>query len=201
MPKLSPHPSRLSTEGAAALFGLALWLVASSGAAHGGASTFELEASDLEPGPLKRKILDVEKQVRAGGHSPDLVREPLGEAVEAAERARGARAAGDEWHGGLLTKLGEQWASCAAAVVQATEVEAKARAEAAQLRELTTKLERAEALLAEHQARLGRLQAEVAKAEKKAAAEASAAAEGETKRLERAAKRKPGVPRPGGGAR
>ncbi len=184
----------------ATALGLVAWLAAGVSGAHGGASTAKIEVSDLEPSPLKRQILDVQKQVRAGGHSPDLVRKPLEEAVQAGERARGARAAGDKWHGGLLTKLGEQWASCAAAVVRAAEVESKAQAEAKKLRELTTKLERAEALLAEQQARLGRLKAEVAKAEKKAASAAQTAASGEAKRLDRAGKGKGSKPRSGGGA-
>ncbi|MBW2455794.1 MAG: hypothetical protein JRI68_14855 [Deltaproteobacteria bacterium] len=192
-----PAPAR----GIATALGLVAWLAAGSSAADGGASTAEIEVSDLEPSPLKRQILDVQKQVRAGDLSPDLVREPLEEAVQAGERARGARAAGDKWHGGLLTKLGEQWASCAAAVVRAAEAEGKARADAKQLRELTTKLERAEALLDEQQARLGRLKAEVAKAEKKAAEAAQTAADGEAKRINRAGKRAGGKPKPGGGAR
>ena len=180
-----------------------MWVCAGPSAAHGGSSTAKIQASDLAPGPLKRQVLDVQKQVREGGHPPQLVKEPLREAVQAAERARGARAAGDKWHGSLLTKLGEQWAHCAAAVVRATEAEAKSRAEAKRLRELTTKLERAEALLAEQQARFGRLQAEVRKAEKKAAAAVEAAAESEKGRMERAEKRKraPSGRKRNGGAR
>ena len=168
--------------------GVALWVCAGASDASSGSSTAKIQASDLEPGPLKRQILDVQKQSRAGGHPRSLVEGPLGEAVAAAERARGARAAGDKWHSGLLTKLGMQWARCGGAVVRATEAEAKSRAEAKRLRELTTQLERAEALLAEHQARLGRLQAEVAKAEKKAAAAAEVVAGREVGRLERASK-------------
>ncbi len=126
------------------------------------------DASGLPPGPAKRQILEVQKKAREEKLSPAVLAKPVGEAIRAAERARGARDAGDATHGALLDKLAEQWAGAALAVLGAVQAERRAKTEASRLAELTTKVKRAEALLHERQARLGRLRAELKLLEQKA---------------------------------
>lgn len=137
-------------------------LVCSTAAhAHGGAAPSKLRASDLPPSPLKRQILDIERQVKEQRHRPELVKAPLAEAIRAAERARSARVAGDARHGGMLEKLGEQWVSVARELLRAAELEKKAAVEARRARDLVIKVDRGEALLVEQHARIGRLGTEV----------------------------------------
>jgi len=153
-------------------------------AAHGAAPpAAELTVSDLAPSPLKRSLLDVQQKMREADHDPSLVAEPVQEAVRAAERAQGARASGDKRNGNLLTKIGEQWAKVAAALLRAASSEAAATQSATRLRGLTTKLERSDALLAEQQARFGRLQAELRKRESREHGAATRAADKERKRV------------------
>lgn len=171
-----------------------LLAAATAGADGAGGTQAPPTASELPPGPVKRMILDVQKQVRDDKHAPELVDEPVEEALRAAERARGARAAGDARHGAMLAKLAQQWAEVAQAVLRAATVEAAARAEAARLREATMKVERAETLLSEQQARLGRLQKQVEQAEARAKAARGEVVAAERERTEpsapRASKRK-----------
>lgn len=170
-----------------------LWLVPATALlpetawAHGGGAVAQPPTvSELEPGPVKRLLLDLQARIREGKHQPELIEAPLTEALRASDRARSARAAGDRPHASMLDKLAEQWATAATAVVRAVETEQKAAAEAQRFAELATKVERAEALLAEHQARLGRLQAEVKKAEQGIDDQSARAADREKKRIEAA---------------
>ncbi len=140
-------------------------------------------ASQLPPSAAKRAILDVQKQARDSGIEPDLIDRPLGEAVRAAERARGARDAGDGAHGGLLDKLAQQWATAGRAVLRAIRSERVAKKSAEVLAELTTKVKRAEALLHEQQARLGRLRAELKRLEAKRTTDKRSEIESEKKRV------------------
>jgi len=152
--------------------------------AHGGGTTARVPtASELEPGPIKRMILDVKASVTKGEHDRQLVEPSLAEAVAAADRARSARAAGDGLHGSMLDRVAKQWAEVAAVVIRAAESERMAAAAAASLEELSTKVQRAEALLTELQSRLGRLQAEVTTAEAARDARAAKAAAKEAKRV------------------
>lgn len=146
--------------------------------------------SDLPPGPIKREILDFQKSIRESGQPESTVSKPLKEALRAAERAQGARAAGDARHGGMLEQLAKQWVATGEAVLKAVASEAKAASAIEHVQQLTTKLERAEALLVEQQARLGRLQAEIQHAEAKVADDESAAADAERKRLDKAGPKK-----------
>jgi hypothetical protein len=150
------------------LVAAALWAVPLPASAHGGGgeSGPPLRSSDLPPSPLKRRILDVERKRRAGHHSPASIRQPLSEAIRAAERAQGARVAGDPRQAALLTKLGERWVRTAEALLDTGISEARARVHEGRAVELLAKLERARVLLAEQQARLVRLRAELAQAEK-----------------------------------
>jgi hypothetical protein len=164
------------------LAGLLAW--SSEVRAHGGGGGgYTPDASDLPAGPLKRQILDVEQRVQNQKHKPELVKQPLGDALRAAERARGARASGDRLHGSLLDKLGEQWVKVANALLRAVEIERKAATEARRARELRLKVERAQALLAEQHARVGRLQAEVKSLEAKVKGDAVRTKEQEKERL------------------
>jgi hypothetical protein len=159
-------------------------LVSGPAWAHGvGDARAKLNASELEPGPVKRLILDVQKQVRDGKHEATLVEHPIDEAIRAADRARSARAAGDRPHSGMLDKLAEQWAKVGSVVLRAVDTEKSARVDAQRLAELTIKVERAQALLTEQQARLGRLDAELEKAEQTLDAAAKKSANKETKRV------------------
>jgi acyl-coenzyme A thioesterase PaaI-like protein len=158
-------PSAPARRLAGAGWALALLLCSGAAAAHGAPAGAATDPSDLPPGPLKRSILDIEKRVEEGKHPREIVELPKGEALRAAERARGAHAAGDGRHGGMLSKLAEQWVGVAVALLRAAEIEKKATSEAKRVRALRVEVERAEALLAEQQARLGRLQAEVKAAE------------------------------------
>ena len=158
--------------------------------ASGGAHAPPAVPSDLPPGPLKREILDFQKTVRESGQPESTVKKPLKEALRAAERAQGARAAGDARHGGMLERLAKQWVATGEAVLKAVASEAKAAAAIERVQELTTKLERAEALLVEQQARFGRLQAEIQDAEVKVDQDEDAAAAAERKRLEKAGPKK-----------
>jgi hypothetical protein len=165
--------------------GLSLLGTARASEAHGAAPPGPPPtASDLPPGPLKRLILDVQKRAEELGLKPEVVREPVGEALRAAERSRGARDAGDRVHGALLDKLAEQWAKAGQALVTAAKAERAASEAAARASELETKVTRAEALLAEQQARLGILQAEIAKAEEAAKQATQRALEKEEKRAQ-----------------
>jgi hypothetical protein len=129
--------------------------------AHGVGRGSTLRASDLPPSALKRQILDVERRVKEQGQRPELVKQPLAEAIRAAERARSARVSGDARHGGMLEKLGEQWVSVAKELLRAAELEKKAAVEARRARDLVIKVDRAEALLVEQHARIGRLGTQV----------------------------------------
>lgn len=151
--------------------------------ASGGANVPAAAPSDLPPGPIKRQILDFQKAVRASGQPESTVAKPLKEALRAAERAQGARAAGDARHGGMLERLATQWMATGEAVLKAVAAEAGAAKAIAEVQELTTKLERAEALLVEQQARLGRLQAEIEDAEAAVDERKKAAADAEDERL------------------
>lgn len=132
-------------------------------------------ASELPPGPVKRMILDVQKRLVADDRDPELVEHPIAEALRAAERGRGAVAAGDQVHGGMFDKLAERWAKVATAVLEAVTREAAAKAEAERLQDLEQKVERAETLLSEQQARLGRLEKQVERAEARVEAAEGAA--------------------------
>ncbi|HHH28380.1 MAG TPA: hypothetical protein ENK57_08555 [Polyangiaceae bacterium] len=157
--------------------------------APGGAHQPALDPSDLPPGPLKRAILDFQKAVRASGQPESTVSKPIREALRAADRALGARAAGDTRHGGMLERLAKQWVATGEAILKAVASEASATAAIQRLQELTTKLERAEALLVEQQSRLGRLQAQIRTAEAEVAKNEEAAADAERKRIDRPKKR------------
>jgi hypothetical protein len=154
--------------------------------ASGGANDPQAAPSDLPAGPTKREILDFQKALRASGQPASTVDKPLREAIRAAERAQGARAAGDALHGGMLDRLAKQWVATGEAVLKAVASEASAAAASKELQELTTKLERAEALLVEQQARLGRLQAEIQAAEEEVAKRKGEATDAERKRLDKA---------------
>lgn len=140
-------------------------------------------ASELPPSAAKRAILDVQKTARDAKLPPMLVERPIGEAIRAAERARGARDAGDTVHGTLLDKLAEQWANAGKTVLRAVQAERAAKKATSRLSELATKVKRAEALLHEQQARLGRLRAELKRLEVKTKDQQAAALETEKKRV------------------
>jgi hypothetical protein len=158
--------------------------------AGGGAVRPPPGASELAPGPVKRLILDLQKSARDARQPEAIVDKPVREAIRAAERARGARAAGDSRHGGMLERLAKQWVATGEAVVRAVKVEALAAEATQEVQELTTKLERAEALLVEQQARLGRLRSELEAAEADLAKKKAEAAGAEDARLDRAGGRK-----------
>jgi len=157
--------------------------------ASGGANRPLTEPSELPPGSIKRMILDFQKELRDSGRPESTVEKPLSEALRAAERARGARAAGDGLHGGMLERLARQWIDAGKAVLEAVAIEERAAEAAAEAQQLTTKLERAEALLVEQQARLGRLKAEIEEAGAAVDDDKAAAAESEAERLDKAGKR------------
>lgn len=150
-----------------------------------------VDASELPASAAKRLILEVQKNVREDKLPKEIVARPLSEAIRAADRARGARDAGDTQHGTLLDKLAEQWASAGEAVLRAVRAERAAQKEAKDLTELSTKLKRAEALLHEQQARLGRLRAELKRLEAKTKGQEAAAADVEKKRVEKSGTKAP----------
>lgn len=149
-------------------------------------------ASELPPGPVKRLILDLQKAFREARLPKTIVEKPLREAIRAAERARGARAAGDGRHGGMLEQLAKQWVQTGQGVLRAVEVEAQAAEATAEVQQLSTKLERAEALLVEQQARLGRLRSELEEAEAGVASNKAEAAAAEDARLDEAGRKRRG---------
>jgi hypothetical protein len=165
-----------------------LWPAATAAQGAAAASGAPPSVSDLQPSPVKRLLLDVQKQMRDGKHPRELIAQPIDDAVRAANRARGARAAGDKVHGAVLDKLATQWANTAKAVLRAVAAEQAATLVATRLREFSTKVKRAEALLTEQQARLGRLQEQVRKAEQRVQRSSNRAADGEARRLEAADK-------------
>ena len=145
-----------TTHRASAGLALGLALAASSGLAR---------ASTDSP-PTAPEIDRVEREAHDAGLGPELLGRPLGEARHALERARGARAAGDEPHAALLDRLAGEWLGLASATLRAVSAENTTRVETTRRAELRTKLERGRALLAEEQARQGRLQAEVLRLER-----------------------------------
>jgi hypothetical protein len=133
-----------------------------------------LGSSRSEAAPTAREIERLEGEARNAGLGPELLRLPIGEARRALDRARGARAAGDEPHGALLDRLAGEWLALGSATLRAVRAENAAGAATKRTVELRTKLERGRALLVEDQARQGRLQAEVRRLEQERAASSSA---------------------------
>ena len=127
-----------------------------------------------EAAPTAGEIERLEGEARNAGLGAELLRVPIGEARRALDRARGARAAGDEPHGALLDRLAGEWLALGSATLRAVRAENAAGAATTRTVELRTKLERGRALLAEDQARQGRLQAEVRRLEQEHAAHSSA---------------------------
>jgi hypothetical protein len=151
----------------------------------------KVDASELPPSAAKRLILELQKKVREQKLALKLIQRPVGEAIRAAERARGARDAGDTKNGSLFDKLAEQWASAGQAVLRAVGAERAANKEATRLAELSTKLKRAEALLHEQQSRLGRLRAELKQLEAKTKSQKASAAGAESARVEKSGTKAP----------
>jgi hypothetical protein len=154
----------------------------------------EVTVSELPPSAAKRLIVELQKNLRKEKLSEELIERPVGEAIRAADRARGANDAGDSRNSTLLMKLAEQWASAGKAVLRAVLAEREAKKQASALAELTTKVKRAEALLHEQQSRLGRLRTELQQLEAAVAAKKSATAETEKKRVEKTGTKKPAKP-------
>ncbi len=142
-------------------------------------------ASELAPSAAKRLIVELQKKVRKQKLLPELVRRPVGEAMRAADRATGARDAGDPKNAALLDKLAERWATAGTAVLRAILSERAAKRQATRLSALTTKLKRAEALLHEQQARLGRLRAELKRLQAKTATRKATTAGAEKRRIDK----------------
>jgi hypothetical protein len=115
--------------------------------------------------PAVRAIDRLEREAREAGLGPELLSGPLGSARRTLDRARGARAAGDEPHAALLDRLASEWLALGSATLRAVRAENAVRLDTGRAGELRTKLERGRALLAEQQARHGRLQAEVSRLE------------------------------------
>jgi hypothetical protein len=157
-----------TTHRASAGLALGLALAASSGMAR----------ASSDSAPTAPEIDRVEREAHEAGLGPELLGRPLREARHALERARGARAAGDEPHAALLDRLAGEWLGLASATLRAVRAENATRAETKRTAELRTKLERGRALLAEEQARQGRLQAEVLRLERER--EASSGKAGQT---------------------
>jgi len=146
--------------------GLALGLVLGARPVDGSPSS--------EQTPTAGEIDRLEGDVRRAGLGPELLRASLAEARRALDRARGARAAGDEPHAALLDRLAGEWLALGSATLRAVRAENAAAAASARAADLRTKLERGRALLAEDQARQGRLQAEVRRLEQERAPSAGA---------------------------
>ena len=121
--------------------------------------------------------------------------EPVKSAKRALERARGARAAGDEPHARMLDALALEWAQTARDLLRAAAAEATATATAKKAYEAQTQADRARALLEETQARRGRAAAELVHVEAEAKEAAKSAADAEAHRLE-VGRRKGASPEP-----
>ncbi len=96
------------------------------------------------------------KQVEATPAHKTLAKEPLDQAHRALRRAAGARAAGDQRHGGQLEALALEWAQAASNLVRAADAERQASAIEKQAAESERKAVRARALLEETIDRRGR---------------------------------------------
>jgi hypothetical protein len=142
----------------------------------------ELEGSGHDGGPLKAPP-NVSTPDAAAGEAARVTAEPIKSAKRALERARGARAAGDEAHARMLDGLALEWAETARDLERAAAAEAVATAIAQKLAEEQTQAERARALLEETQARRGRAAAELARVEAEAKEAARGAADAEAHRL------------------
>jgi hypothetical protein len=129
-------------------------------------------------------------ELEAAGKGQPLAQalaEALAASRKALERARGARAAGDEPHAKLLDALALEWAQAAAAQRRAFAAEQAAARAAKEAREVSVQLGRARALLAETQAQRGLAEAELARVEAEAREARDAAAAAEAKRTARGA--------------
>lgn len=92
----------------------------------------------------------IEQRLKALETTPErqaMVREPVSQARKALKRLADARAAGDAPHAVQLTALANDWATLAANVVKAAELEKEVAAQQAKLTELDQKRRRTETLL------------------------------------------------------
>jgi hypothetical protein len=173
-------------------------LVPGAALAHGGGGAVpkELPPSPPGDGATAQGILrDLEAKAAKDPDAARVTAEAVKSAKLALERARGARASGDEVHARMLDGVALEWAETARELERAALAERAAEAESKRAYEAQTKAERGRALLEETQARRGRTAAELARVEGEAKDAAKGAADTEDQRLD-AAKRKKGAAAP-----
>jgi chromosome segregation ATPase len=90
-----------------------------------------------------------------------VVAEPLESARDAAQRARGAREAGDEPHAHMIDEIARLWTRVAEHILRASRLEAEAKEIAREAQRVERQVERARALLTETQSRHGQAMAEL----------------------------------------
>ncbi len=144
----------------AVLAALMVFLAVPSLLAHSAPRAIEGTLSGLPPGPTKRFLLDVRAFGRASAVDAVAYEPFLEEAIRALERARGARAAGDDKHAGLLERVGAEWARAAELSVRARVAERASLLAQEAAKEQARRVERARGLLEENQAHRGRLEAQ-----------------------------------------
>lgn len=160
-------------------------LAPASALAHGGGAYAQATTPPAPPGDgakAEELLAKVDAEVK-GTERAAIVREAVGKARHALERAHGARTSGDEPHAAMLSALALDWARVATALLTASNAERSAEAAAKESQEAGTKVERARALLAESQAQRGVVAAELLRIEAEAKAKRDAAAEAEAARL------------------
>ncbi len=132
---------------------------------HSAPSPIEGTLSGLPAGPIKRRLLDLRELARIKAVEPEAYEPALREAVRAMERARGARAAGDANHAGMLERVAGEWARVAEQSTLARIAERASLVAEKAAKDLAERAERARTLLEENQARRGRLEAQRMQAE------------------------------------
>jgi colicin import membrane protein len=161
--------------------------------AHGAGAGAAAPADPSELGPSRHKeaLLELEALVQKEKLGREIVREPMGHAMRALERGRGALAAGDRRGGQLLERVAAGWIDAAREIVRAAGLERDAAERTAHASKVAGDLERARSLLQEQHARRVTLRAQLERAEADARGAAERAAQAERDRLERPARAKP----------
>jgi hypothetical protein len=171
-----------------------LVLAPAAALAHGGGGAAPTETPPSPPGD-GATAQEIMRDLEARGASDPEVLRVAAEGIKSAkvvlERARGARASGDEPHAHMLDALALEWAETARDAVKAAAAERAAQAESQRAYEAQTKAERARALLEETQARRGRTAAELQRFEAEAKDSVKRAADTETERLDAGKRKKP----------
>lgn len=193
---MRPLPASSSLRAfAASVLTLTAAMLASPGlaAAHGGDSGGQQLPNAVRPvTPDGSRAVDILSRLEKDTVAAAIVREPIGKAKRALQRADGANAAGDAEGSRLLSSLALAHATNAEATLRAVDAEKKSSAAQTKNADLHDKLVRTRTLLAETQAQRGQIAAELARAEEEARANAARADAKEDERVQKGAKKDEG---------